>query len=176
MFLITSNYIKRSNPKVLFEDFDYAVIRYRWNEGNGRDLDTRTSITVPSRGTEVGWDRAATDGSYLQWGGDNTGSGVEAVLLDVKSLSRDYSSVPNIEVAIKAFWFSSSNNGNISLEFETYIGGSMIKSGYDFVNSGGVLTNSIATTVNTFSSNRAGELLARLTYNVASKNATLIKV
>ena len=66
-------------------DFDYLVVYYSWNERNGIDLDTRTSLTNPPRNIEVGWDKSSSDSTYLVWAGDNTSQGgSESVLINLK--------------------------------------------------------------------------------------------
>ena len=71
---------------VILEKFDFAILRYIWTSAGGRDLDTRTYISSPARNVVVGWNKNNNDDVYLQWGGDNTGSGVESVLMRVKDL------------------------------------------------------------------------------------------
>ena len=162
------------NP-VDLKDFDYGVIRYKWTREGGTDLDTRTLITQPPRNVVVGWNRQQTDGDYLSWGGDNTGSGVEAVLIDIKKLKQDFLSINEFLIQIRAFWYSSRNNGTVTIQFESYKGGSMSPSGYDFVNSGGVLVQSMHVNTNSTSSDRdgQGQLLATLAYNPIQNTGTL---
>ena len=61
---------------------DFFVITYTFT--NGTDLDTRTSVSDPSVGGRVGWGWSTTVGSptFMTFGGDNTGTGVESVLFD----------------------------------------------------------------------------------------------
>ena len=161
------------------EDFDYAVIRYRWLSSGGQDLDTRTMLTNPNRNNAmVGWDRLSTDNGYLVWNGDNTANGVETVLLDVKKILSDYPQQVTIEADMRAFWFSSRLDGNLDIEFATYKGGTMQKSGYDFVNTGGSLVQNLKVSTNTQDTNNSGdgERLAKLTYNIFAKTGSLTKI
>ena len=161
------------------EDFDYAVIRYRWLPSGGTDLDTRTMLTNPNRNNAmVGWDRLSTDNGYLVWNGDNTANGVETVLLDVKKILSDYPQQVTIEADMRAFWFSSRLDGNLDIEFATYKGGTMQKSGYDFVNTGGSLVQNLKVSTNTQDTNNSGdgERLAKLTYNIFNKTGSLTKI
>ncbi len=152
---------------VELEKFDFAVIRYRWTSSGGTDLDTRTLITSPPRNNVVGWDRLVSDNNYLQWGGDNTGSGVEAVLIDVKALQQGFPDVQEFLIQIRALWFSSRGTGDVVIEFESYKNGSMSQNGYDFVSNGGQLVQKLSVTVNCDSTDRNGlaQLLATLAYN-----------
>lgn len=161
------------------EDFDYAVIRYRWLSSGGQDLDTRTMLTNPNRNNAmVGWDRLSTDNGYLVWNGDNTANGVETVLLDVKKILSDFPQQVTIEADMRAFWFSARLDGNLDIEFATYKGGTMQKSGYDFVNTGGSLVQNLKVSTNTQDTNNSGdgERLAKLTYNIFAKTGSLTKI
>lgn len=161
------------------EDFDYAVIRYRWLPSGGQDLDTRTSLTNPNRNNAmVGWDRLSTDNGYLVWNGDNTANGVETVLLDVKKILLDFPQQVTIEADMRAFWYSTRLDGNLDIEFATYKGGTMQKYGYDFVNTGGNLVQNLKVSTNTQDTNTSGdgERLAKLTYNIFSKTGSLTRI
>ena len=161
------------------EDFDYAVIRYRWLPSGGQDLGTRTSLTNPNRNNAmVGWSRLSTDNGYLVWNGDNTIDGVETVLLDVKKILLDFPQQVTIEADMRAFWYSTRLDGNLDIEFATYKGGKMKKSGYDFVNTGGSLVQNLKVSTNTQDTNTSGdgERLAKLTYNIFSKTGSLTKI
>lgn len=155
-----------------FTDFDYAVIRYYWTSSGGQDLDTRTSITQPLRNVVVGWDKNTTDGTYLQWGSDNTGSGVEAVLLNLKDLIAQYPLETLFNINCNAFWYNSVGTGDIRVEFTTYSGGTMSKSGYDFINTGGTLLQTVSFNCKTMQGQNfkdQGAPLGYLSYNVATK-------
>ena len=161
------------------EDFDYAVIRYRWLPSGGQDLDTRTMLTNPNRNNAmVGWNKLSTDNGYLVWNGDNTANGVETVLLDVKKILLDYPQQVTIEADMRAFWYNSRLDGNLDVEFATYKGGTMQKSGYDFVNTGGNLVQNLKVSTNTQDTNTSGdgERLAKLTYNIFSKTGSLTRI
>jgi hypothetical protein len=40
-------------------------------------------------------------------------------------------------------WYGAVNSGNIDIEVTTYLGGKMVKSGYDIINTGGTLVQQI---------------------------------
>lgn len=168
--------IKDSNEEEL-GDFDYAVIRYIWTSANGKDLDTRTRITTPPRNVDVGWSRSQNDLTYLTWGGDNRADGVEAVLIDVKSLIANYGSVSEFIIALRAFWYSIVDNGRVKIEFESYKGGTMQKQGYNFVNVGGVSIQTLSINNKTFvqqPANLDGEQLATIYFNPTTKTGRLV--
>ena len=79
-------YEERQIEKNVFKDVDYIVFRYNFSDG--KDLDTRTKLIRPFEGTELGWcvyNRPQTGvdpNPYMRWGGDNTGQGIESILLD----------------------------------------------------------------------------------------------
>lgn len=161
---------------IKIQNFDYAVIRYRWKEENGRDLDTRTQIVQPMRSTIIGFARASEDANYLTWGSDNTGSGVESILLNMKKLSEDYTQEKIFSVQCSAFWFGSVRDGNLEIEFETYLGGEMQKQGYDFINLNGRPVQHLKVEVNTQQhggGEHNGQPLAMLTYDITQKSGTL---
>lgn len=161
------------------EEFDYAVIRYRWNTTNGTDLDTRTYVSSPDRkGFIVGWNKLSADNGYLEWNGDNTKNGVETVLLDVKKLHADFPSQSEFMVDLCAFWYNNRLDGNLSIEFSTYSGGTMRKSGYDFANVGGVAVQNLQVNTNTADTDRLGngEKLAVVTFDVNKKTGSLRKL
>lgn len=126
----------------------------------------------------VGWGRLSSDNKYLVWNGDNTANGVETVLLDVKKILLDYPQQVTIEADMRAFWYNTRLDGNLDIEFATYKGGTMKKSGFDFINTGGNLVQNLKVSTNTTDTNTSGdgERLAKLTYNVYSKSGNLTKI
>lgn len=148
-------------------DSDYAVIRYIWNSTGGQDLDTRTAFSdLPDslyNLKDIGWARSGSGGHplggnyvgptssnyYMWWSGDNTGStGAETVLIDFKKLKTDYPTLQELTTRFRAFWYSNRNTGDISYEVTTYKGGTMSKSGFNFINTGGTLVTTYTQTVN----------------------------
>lgn len=158
-------------------DFDYAVLRYIWTDTGGRDLDTRTSITNPMRNVHVGWGRNDYDDNYLTWGGDNTGSGVESILLNIIALKGTYPLQTTFEVMLRSFWYSSKVTGDFKVQFESFKGGTMTKNGYDFINSGGISVQTVTIDCHTDTvngSNIDGDLVATLTYDSRLNTGTLV--
>jgi hypothetical protein len=165
--------------EIPIQQFDFAVIRYIWTESGGRDLDTRTRITNPQRNVDVGWSRSGNDQNFLTWGGDNTGMGVESILLDLKSLQETYPINNGFTIECRAFWYSQAISGDLKIQFEMYRGGTMQQQGYDFINIGGLVTGNHTINVNTMlqqSSNIDGTFLAYLHYDPLTNTGTLNKV
>lgn len=165
---ITDNKPTNETP---LQEFDFAVIRYIWDSNGGEDLDTRTRVITPARNTDVGWSRASTDGEYLQWNGDNTGSGVESVLLNLNALTNDYADQV-FQIALRSYWFRTKVSGDFKIQFESYKGGTTQPSGFDFINTGGELVQSITLSTNVQMQNNSnvdGEDVAVLTYNRVAK-------
>ena len=158
--------------------FDYALIRYRWTPTGGEDLDTRTYLSKPNRsGRRVGWNRLKNDNSYLIWNEDNTGSGVESVLIDIDKIHVDYPGEQNIELKMDGFWYRQAKSGKLDIEFATFKGGKMVASGYDWINEGGLAIQILKLGVDTLvqqSSNIEGENLATLHYDTLLKKGTLV--
>lgn len=128
---------KNDNPSNI-KFFEYAVIKYIWTDENGLDLDTRTIIKNPPRNVVVGWSNDLYDEGYLTWSGDNTVSGVEAVLIDNKLLIQDYPQVEEFEIEVRAFWHNAKFNGDFKIKFESYTGGQMVSTDhFDWFNEGG---------------------------------------
>ena len=126
---------------------------------------------------------------FLTWAGDNTtDNDSEGVLVDFAALSAAYPAAPIIVIQMRANWygetFSIGKDGKITLSFDTYLGGSMtlVPSGnaFTFENVGGQsidhLQSPAPIQLHTDSNEdpaTEGETVAVLTYNVASKRATV---
>ena len=157
--------IEVEEPEVLEIPYlaDHVIIRYRWTDENGQDLDTRTSI-VGQEG-EVGWSRLnSTD--YLTWGGDNTDAiGQEAVNIDLAAVKEDF---PNatVEIELRAFWYGSVEDGIVTVDYEFWLGGVMSKVGTDFQVTGGELISRDTSNFEVLTQESYdidGELLTKLT-------------
>lgn len=173
----------------VFDEFDFLIVRFEWVNANGSDLDIKVKYEnngTPVDGIAVGFGDsndpsnrtvpvgAAEDSSTLLWWGlDSTGgTGVEAVLVGIKKFITTYPASPNIvEVGLYASWFSSRGNGSFIIGMKTYLGGTISKSGNDFVNAGGTLVNAYSGSANTNLKNY--RKVAVLKYNKTTRNATL---
>jgi hypothetical protein len=154
-------------------DANYITVRYKFNDG--LDLDTRTSLIAPEIGNVVGWCKEYSfTGSngllWYEWGGDNTGVGVETVTFFLDNIRNAYPKV-DIKGLSKAFWFNQRVSGNLDLELTAYLGGTMEHVGYDWVNVGGTVTavlNKYANATTNTSSCVDGDYITNWTYNLSN--------
>lgn len=121
----------------IFADVDYLVFRYTFLDG--RDLDTRTTLLQPFVGSPLGWCQNNPNNSIMSWAGDNTGTGNEAILIDVKNQKILYPSNTDIRFNSKAWWFGPIGSGIVRMSAEGYKGGTMSINNFNFINTGGVL-------------------------------------
>ena len=151
------------NPSCVIESttlsaFDYIVVKYKWAPGAGSDLDTFTGFvntgidTVDNKWmgyslehpfkSELPIDSNAED-TYIMWLGDvQELTGVETCLISFKKLGEVYPDLNTIQVRMACIWYDPElpgDTGNIDVEIETYLGGTMGKStsGLNFENNGG---------------------------------------
>lgn len=173
-------------PEEVVVDADYLVIRYVFGPEDGRDLDTRTRVVTPLLApvNYMGWYRDAwvsrpggvLGSLYCQWGGDNTGTGVESVLIDVREFAAEFPE-STLSIETRAFWFGERLRGNCDLTVDVYKGGVMSLANYEFVNLGGEL---VATVVGTYNVTNAvsdgyndGDLLTHICYHIPSRVLSL---
>ena len=155
-------------------DFDYLVVYYSWNERNGIDLDTRTSLTNPSRNIEVGWNKSNSDLTYLEWAGDNTSQGgSESVLINLKDIKTDFPNSDKISIMLKAFWYNTLLDGNFVLSYKSFKGGTMSPNEYSYENIGGVLIDSFSFSCYTDSQDRDGDLIGSLNFDLINNKGSL---
>ncbi len=196
--LVLTELTPKTPPTVLIlNEFDYLILRYRWFNYSGSDLDTRTCIfgTIDNLidNKYVGWSRGDILGGkryigdindpYIIWGGDETNSfGEEQILINFKKLVDDKPLIIDFFVKLRAFWYGSKNTGEVQIEFETFLGGSMNSVGLGFENVGGQSVDLVTheTIVNLIKSNSSlpaeqidGDELGVIKYNKLTKQAVL---
>lgn len=121
-----------------FYDFNSIQLRFIWTNSNGRDFDTGTNITnAPGIPSEiVGWSWGSSENRtqpFLYWGGDNTQSGAECVMVDIKSIQDVYTNDPSLTmpeqliVQLRGNWFGDKNDGIVTVECTAYKGGVIVK-------------------------------------------------
>lgn len=121
-----------------FYDFNSIQLRFIWTDSNGRDFDTGTNITnAPSIPSEiVGWSWGSSENRtqpFLYWGGDNTQSGAECVMVDIKSIQDVYTNDPSLTmpkqliVQLRGNWFGEKRDGIVTVECTAYKGGVIVK-------------------------------------------------
>lgn len=150
--------IIKGKDAVVIADFDSIVVKYSWNNGSGKDLDTATQIengdpliALKPIGCGLGANPLTVfiNGSEyvcLQFGGDNTSAigGDESVLIYFANIVNDenYDTQPDIiDVGLYAGWHGGHTdaNGDITVEINAYKGGTIQLNGYIFENMGGEL-------------------------------------
>lgn len=176
----------RTDPPDIALPFDFAVIRYKWTAAGGTDLDTRTAVIgsgdISIDGVDVGWSRAATvvlnTFTILTWGGDNvTNTGPEAILVDFKKIAEQLPALEFITIRLRSFWFDTRASGDHTIQFQTYLGGTMQASGLDFVNAGGVTQQTIEVDRNAITNIGAdvdGDEQGTLVYEVETQTANIL--
>ncbi len=197
-------YEPHKNNEYLNKPFDYLVIRYNLKDSNSQDLDTRTALvntnyqdyyntsgsvvnnplTYPLDGNDIGWNRntslSSTSGEvYLMWGGDATSNNGENILIDFKNISKNITYLEDIQVRLRAYFYTTKSNGKIELDITTYKGGVMNNVGLDFVNIGGVVVQNIKSEREVVTENASdinGDDLGTIIYNVENSNAILTTI
>jgi|GEM_PF-2439464 len=186
----TFNVTTREESIIPIDPFDFMVLRYSWDSGAGTDLDTFTGLI--NTGTiydndYVGFSQGDTKvpaGSatpYIWWGSDNTGAGVEAILIDIKKFITDFPSTPNpIQVIMNAVWYGTRLTGDITVGVTTYVGGTMSYDAptFNFVNTGGTVGQDITLPFNVLANNKLHDIansspVAILDYDKVTETATL---
>jgi hypothetical protein len=161
---------------------DYIVLTYQFT--NGSDLDTRTRIVTPNigqtaAGDYIGWGQQSIWPSVnpiLKWGGNNTGTGYESVLIDLIQFKSQYPSSTKIVIDMRSQWYSTVGTQPVVVDAKLYRGGTMVgPTSFTFTNptatatatvdsAGKVMSNS--STVGSNSGNR----VATLTYNLITNS------
>lgn len=168
-------------------DADYMMLTYEFT--NGSDLDTRTRIVSPFVGQDtqneyLGWDVQSqwptTGTAYLTWGGDNTGTGFESVLVNLNQFSTVNPSATELVIDLRAFWFGTVGTNNVNVAARLWKGGTPTKSGYLWTNSTATGTYNIDSVGKQVTSTGApnkslssGQRIATLTYNLTTGQGIL---
>jgi hypothetical protein len=156
---------------------DYIVIEYTFD--TGLDLDTRTRLAVPVIGSYLGWGQSpGTNDNIIQWGGDNTGIGTEAVLFNVINFKAQNPTVANIIIDCRAQWYNQVGTTPAGLKVTLFTGGAMVKNGYTWTNPTAnkqqIFDNKLTLiTLKSTSSASIGQRIATLKYNVVSGTGSL---
>ncbi|WP_293303125.1 hypothetical protein [Pedobacter sp. UBA4863] len=191
----TSTLTYQTAEPIIIDNFDFAVVRYIWEEEEEEDLDIL--VGFEDTGTiyddmYVGFASSESkhtvpvgvspqSNSYLWWGGDNQGSGTEAVLISYKNFIRTLplSSANIVDIGLYAGWYRTPKYGNFNLSLVTYKGGTMVKDGTDFINTGGTIVNSEQVSLNTEKVRQAGIIssyykIGVVRYNKITKMVELV--
>jgi hypothetical protein len=141
-----------------------AVINWVFS-APGKDLDMRAKIVSPNMGQTiyVGYrgsgqiDRWPASGTAaIVWGGDNTGSGLETVAVNVNAIKAAHPTTRYIVIECRAIWGRSpdpvlmqnitSINNPVTLSGTVWEGGTIVPSGFTFVNPTAIRAVSVAST------------------------------
>ena len=163
-------------------DADYMMLTYEFTDGD--DLDTRTRIVSPFVGQDttveyIGWSYKSqwpmSGTPYLTWGGDNTGTGFESVLVNLNVFKSAYPSSTELVMDLRGFWFGTVGNNNVNVAATLWKGGTPTKSGFVWVNSTATGTYNIDSVGKkiTSTSSTSGQRIATLTYNLTTGSGLL---
>jgi hypothetical protein len=169
-------------------DADYIVLTYAFDDGT--DLDTRTRVTVPDIGQNslpdyIGWccsEQWPTSGNpILTWGGDNTGTGFESVLIDLIQFKLDYPGQNVITIDANAGWYGTVGTNPVYIQAKLYKGGTMVADpdNYTFINEGftaeyGAISTGEVVTLDLFTNCVDGQDVRSLEYNLINYNGRFI--
>lgn len=161
----------------IITDADYVIIEYIWTPEAGTDLDTRTQIQSASGMVHpvVGWSRDTNDGSVLLWNNDNTGSGREGILINIKEYAK--SNLKELAVSLRAFWFSTRGTGDVTLKATAYKGGNMVANSFGWDNYGGTIVSTTVASINVVtqqSSDIDGEYVGAFYYDLETKTGRIV--
>jgi hypothetical protein len=183
-------------------DADWIMVTYEFTDG--ADLDTRTRIAVPNIGQDtqaeyLGW-------SYLKafapsvaysnpnvdptahticWGGDNTGTGYESVLVNIAKFKLDNPTATEFIVDLRAFWYNTVGVIPVVAAVTLWKGGLPIQNGcprasvnYCWTNPTRIYEGTIDSvpkqiTLNRTEGSGSGQRLATLKYNLTTFVAVL---
>jgi len=157
---------------------DYAVLTYEFF--SGLDLDIRfrrVNLATPPVGISdwIGWPGDGTNNTVsditlgganlAEWGGDNTGQGVESVLINLDVL--DDNSVPISKYECRAFWYQTASDIPVKIYGAVYEGGTMSVQNFQWTNTGATRSREFAgyqATISTLTQNPAttGDLIGYL--------------
>ena len=168
-------------------DADYIMLTYQFTDG--LDLDIRTRIVSPDVGqntqsTYLGWSRQTSwplSGTpYLLWGGDNTGTGYESVLVNLNQFKTMFPLATEILMDSRAFWYRTIGVNPINIAATLWKGGAPVKDGcgnFCWTNPTAINTFYISSVDKVITSNGSpektltpGERVATLRYNLITGN------
>lgn len=116
---------------------DWLILRFNWNRESGDGLDT--SFVASGTGIAALDDKAvgyqmegntAAVNAYMEWGGENTGSGKENTVIKLSAI-KDAMSEDSETMTLRGYatWFTSEGGGLVTMEMFAYSGGELVKDG-----------------------------------------------
>ena len=124
---------------------DYIITRFKFLSTNGTDLDIFASLISPEAiqyplSAPLGFCTGSSSYNnvqFIEWSGDNTGYGLESILINVKNYRDYFNTDSEVSARLAARWYSSAaGDGNINLEITSYRGGTVTLSGFEFICTG----------------------------------------
>lgn len=119
-----------------------------WTFDSGSDLDIRCRVIYPNLGQNTIDDYLgysgdtstnqwpATGTPIITWGGDNTGTGEETVLVNIGAFKTRYPTQKKVIIECRGNWYGSPGETPVVLNASLYQGGTFSASGYSFTNTG----------------------------------------
>lgn len=130
-----SPYDIKAQEEVIVFHADYIVLQYNFTDGD--DLDTRTRVVTPNIGQVavadyLGWGlkhQFPAVNPIAVFGGDNTGLGLESVMIDIAKLKLAHPTDDTVVIDFRAFWHATGAIGyqKVNLKSIFYKGGTMIQ-------------------------------------------------
>jgi len=167
---------------------DWVMVTYEFIDG--LDLDTRSRIVSPNIGQTtqpdmLGWSVSSawptTGIPIMTWGGDNTGTGFESVLMDINQFKAAYPTEDVIVGDFRCFWYNATGIQPVKAACTLWKGGTPVKNGFIWENPTATETLSIDSVSlvipgpyapgdpdGTSKSTTTGWRLATLTYDLAT--------
>jgi hypothetical protein len=129
-------------------DADYLMVQYKFTDGN--DLDTRTRVVTPDIGQDTAIEYIGYGANYcssnnynnngvypagttfsgndyiLKHACDNTGTGFEAVLVNLNNFATAYPSSPELTIDCRGWWYSLVGTNNVKLILTLWKGGTIV--------------------------------------------------
>ena len=95
-------------------------------------------------------------------------------------LKTDFPQITNFDIRLRSFWYGIRQSGDITIEFQTFLGGTMQQSGTDFINIGGQTVQTSIVLRNASKPDRNivndpdGDEMGVLRYNTFNKSGQII--
>ena len=112
-------------------NFQTEFIIFTFNFSSpGTDLDLRVRMTSPVVGEYLGWCKNAnwpsTGTPIMRWGGDNTGTGKETIVMDIAAFKTAYPSTTSFTIDLRCFWFGVVTTVPVTVTAILYKGGTVV--------------------------------------------------
>ena len=116
---------------------DWLILRFNWNRESGDGLDTSfvasgtgiAALDNKAVGYQMEGNTAAVN-AYMEWGGENTGSGKENTVIKLSAI-KDAMPEDSETMTLRGYatWFTSEGGGLVTMEMFAYSGGELVKDG-----------------------------------------------